>query len=75
MTTDVLEVVDLSSFLQDKKSGEALSSCTKLADILKRTSCLIVRDPRVKEQDNGKRLNDSVIYPCVLSHNKGDNRI
>lgn len=56
MTTEVLEVVDISAFLQDKKSSEAISSCFKLAEILKRTSCLIIRDPRVKEQDNGKAI-------------------
>lgn len=57
MNTDVLEVVDLSSFLQDKKSGDAISMCAKLTEILKKTSCLIVRDPRVKEQDNERFLN------------------
>lgn len=56
-TTDILDVVSLANFLQDKNSSASLEDCHKLTEFLKRTSCLIVRDPRVTEADNENFLN------------------
>jgi isopenicillin N synthase-like dioxygenase len=48
--------VEFSSFLANKGSHEALKECARLADTLQKTSCLIVKDPRVTEEDNLKFL-------------------
>jgi len=45
-------IVDISRYLQDKSSPSALKDCEEAAETLKKTSCLIVKDPRVTEQDN-----------------------
>jgi len=52
-----LLAVDLSPFLHDPTSKEALFACQTLLNNLKSTSCLIVRDPRVHEEDNISFLN------------------
>jgi len=51
-----LEVVELANFLADKNSAAALADCKKCAEVLRSTSCLIVRDPRVNEQENATFL-------------------
>eukprot|EP01114_Cavostelium_apophysatum_P006747 TRINITY_DN1819_c0_g1_i1.p1 TRINITY_DN1819_c0_g1~~TRINITY_DN1819_c0_g1_i1.p1 ORF type:complete len:348 (-),score=59.63 TRINITY_DN1819_c0_g1_i1:60-1103(-) len=45
-------IVDVASYLRDPKSSEALQACASMADTLRKTSCLIIRDPRVTEADN-----------------------
>jgi hypothetical protein len=49
-------VVELKNYLADPKSKEALEDCQAIATSLKKTSCLIVRDPRVSEEQNQKFL-------------------
>jgi len=49
-------VVDVGNFLKDKTSATALADCKLLAQTLKETSCLIIKDPRVSEDDNNKFL-------------------
>jgi len=49
-------VVDVSNFLKDKHTPAALADCKALAETLKETSCLIVKDPRVTEEDNNRFL-------------------
>jgi len=49
---DQLTPVDLSAFLNDKNSEQALSDCKKVAQTLRATSCLVLRDPRVAESEN-----------------------
>jgi len=56
METSSLEVVDISSFLQDPSSPQAAEACKKVVEALKRTSCLIIRTPKVKEEDNSSFL-------------------
>jgi len=51
-----LTSVDISCFLTNPSSAESLAACKKIVDHLKDTSCLIVRDPRVNEQDNNDFL-------------------
>jgi len=51
-----LEVVDITPFLKDPSSPEAVEACRKVVDTLKRTSCLIIRTPKVKEEDNSSFL-------------------
>jgi len=51
-----LDVVDISSFLNDPSSKEAQETCKKVVDTLKRTSCLIIKTPKVKEEDNSAFL-------------------
>jgi len=50
------ETIDVSEFLKDKTSSASLESCKRLAQTLKDTSCLIIRDPRVTEEDNNTFL-------------------
>jgi len=49
-------IVDVSVFLKDKHSSEAIQHCKNVAETLKKTSCLIIKDPRVSEDDNFKFL-------------------
>lgn len=52
----MVDVVDLEGFLKDKASPISLEECKKLASILKKTSCVIIKDPRVSENDNNNFL-------------------
>jgi len=52
-----LAVVDISPFLQDPNSAEALEACKKVVETLKTTSCLIIKSPKVNEDDNAAFLN------------------
>jgi len=47
-----LAPVDIAHFINNPSSQEALEACHKIVANLKSTSCLIVRDPRVREEDN-----------------------
>lgn len=47
-----LPVFDLGVFLSDPGSPEAARLCTALADCLRLSSALVVRDPRVDTSDN-----------------------
>jgi len=49
-------IVDVSHFLSQKDSPAALEDCKLLAQTLKQTSCLIIKDPRVSEEDNNRFL-------------------
>lgn len=49
-------IVDVSNFLRDRKSSEAIQDCLAIAETLKKTSCIIIKDPRVTEEDNLKFL-------------------
>jgi isopenicillin N synthase-like dioxygenase len=49
-------VVDISSFLTNKNDVASKEACKQLARILKETSCVIIKDPRVSEDDNNKFL-------------------
>ncbi|PRP75453.1 hypothetical protein PROFUN_15738 [Planoprotostelium fungivorum] len=50
--TDQLSPVDLSSFLNDKESQQSKDDCRRIAQTLRDTSCLVIRDPRVSEIEN-----------------------
>eukprot|EP01117_Protostelium_nocturnum_P005102 TRINITY_DN1851_c0_g1_i1.p1 TRINITY_DN1851_c0_g1~~TRINITY_DN1851_c0_g1_i1.p1 ORF type:complete len:347 (-),score=141.26 TRINITY_DN1851_c0_g1_i1:69-1109(-) len=52
--TDTLAPVDLSAYLADPKSEQAIQDCKRVAEILKQTSCLVLKDPRVSESENSK---------------------
>lgn len=54
MASDTLDlpVIELSHWLNDKTSEEALKQCQAVADSLYRYGLLCVRDPRATEQDN-----------------------
>lgn len=45
--TSVLPVIDLKPFLDDPHSAAAKEVCTRIAEVLRQTSCLVIRDPRV----------------------------
>jgi len=49
-------IVELSHFINDPTSKEAIESCKQLVATLKETSCLIVKDPRVREPENEEFL-------------------
>ncbi|RKP09880.1 hypothetical protein THASP1DRAFT_28339 [Thamnocephalis sphaerospora] len=47
-----LPVIDLSVYFQDPTSDAAVAECRKAAEALREYGALVVRDPRVTEQDN-----------------------
>ncbi|EGC29052.1 hypothetical protein DICPUDRAFT_43402 [Dictyostelium purpureum] len=49
-------IIDVSRFLADPTSAEALEDCQKLVQTLQQTSCLVIKHPKVNEQDNSKFL-------------------
>lgn len=51
-----LPIVDISAFLQDPQSPASLEACKKVVEIFKQTSCLIIKNPKVKEEDNSAFL-------------------
>jgi len=51
-----LETIDVTEFLKDKSSPASLEACKLAAETLKNTSCLIIKDPRVTEEDNNTFL-------------------
>jgi isopenicillin N synthase-like dioxygenase len=51
-----IDVVDISQFLTNKNDAASKEACKKLAQILKETSCVIIKDPRVSEEHNSKFL-------------------
>lgn len=52
MSIDNLPVVELKDFLSNPTSEEGKKTCAQVVKILRETSCLIIRDPRVTFQDN-----------------------
>jgi isopenicillin N synthase-like dioxygenase len=50
------EIVDITEFLKDKNSQKSIEECKRLATTLKNTSCVIIKDPRVSEDDNNTFL-------------------
>lgn len=61
------EIVDIAPFLQDKTSEAGIAACKALAETLKKTSCVIIKDPRVSEDDNVRFLSMMEKY-FNLSH-------
>ncbi|KAN0035007.1 hypothetical protein ACTFIV_001547 [Dictyostelium citrinum] len=49
-------VIDVSRFLADPTSAEALEDCKKLVKTLQETSCLVIKHPKVNEEDNSRFL-------------------
>ncbi len=49
-------IIDVTEFLRDKSSPNALEACKRAAETLKSTSCLIIKDPRVTEDHNNTFL-------------------
>ena len=56
-TTTELPVINLTPFLHDPQSNEALAECAKAAKAMSEYSCLSVLDPRVTETMNSNFLN------------------
>jgi len=52
--TDQLTPIDLSGFLSEKNSDAAQEACRRVAQVLRNSSCLVIRDPRVSEEDNSR---------------------
>jgi len=52
----LLQPVDVAPFLKDPTSAEGKEACKQILDSLRKTSCLIIRDPRVDEKDNSAFL-------------------
>lgn len=58
----LLAPVELKNFLEDPKSPAALADCKALAESLRKTSALVIRDPRVSEEDNNTFLDQMERY-------------
>ena len=62
-TLALLPIVDLAAFLAGDASDPAVQdSCRAVAECLRDTGALIVRDPRVNAQDNSKFLDMMEAY-------------
>lgn len=48
--------IEIKYWLEDPTSEAALNECKRVARVLEKTSCLLIRDPRVSEEDNNKFL-------------------
>jgi len=48
--------IEIKYWLEDPTSEDALNECKRVARILEKTSCLLIRDPRVSEADNNTFL-------------------
>lgn len=48
--------IEVKYWLEDPTSEKALEECKRVARILEKTSCLLIRDPRVSEADNNTFL-------------------
>lgn len=53
---ETLPIVDIAPFLQDPQSPASLEACKKVVEIFQQTSCLIIKSPNVKEEDNSAFL-------------------
>ncbi|KAJ3111438.1 hypothetical protein HDU96_005698 [Phlyctochytrium bullatum] len=51
-----LPVVDITPFLKDPTSAEAIAECKKAAETLEKYSALCIKDPRVSEDKNSEFL-------------------
>eukprot|EP01132_Coremiostelium_polycephalum_P005623 gene5623-6998_t len=49
-------IIDVSRFLENPTSAEALEDCKNLVKTLQETSCLVIKNPNVIEEDNAKFL-------------------
>ncbi|KAI8056148.1 hypothetical protein BDF22DRAFT_674076 [Syncephalis plumigaleata] len=47
-----LPIIDLNLYFNDKTSASAIAECRKAADALREYGALLVRDPRVTQEDN-----------------------
>ncbi|CAG8592670.1 2136_t:CDS:2 [Acaulospora colombiana] len=56
MITDILPVIDLELFLNEKNNPLTIKECQKAADALRNYGALLVKDPRVTEEDNSRFL-------------------
>jgi hypothetical protein len=59
-TAPVLEPVDLTHFLENPASAAA--ECEKVAECLRSTGCIIVKDPRVDMEDNTRFIDMMEAY-------------
>ncbi|KAI8846952.1 hypothetical protein BC829DRAFT_397513 [Chytridium lagenaria] len=51
-----IPVIDISAFLKDPTSAEAIAECKKAAETLEKYSALCIKDPRVSEDYNSNFL-------------------
>ncbi|KYQ92226.1 hypothetical protein DLAC_07073 [Tieghemostelium lacteum] len=49
-------IIDVSRFLANPESAEALLDCKELVKTLQLTSCLVIKSPKVNEEDNTRFL-------------------
>ncbi|KAF2073569.1 hypothetical protein CYY_005118 [Polysphondylium violaceum] len=49
-------VIDITRFLENPNSAEALEDCLALVKTLQQTSCLVIKSPKVNEEDNSRFL-------------------
>mmetsp|Transcript_32537 Transcript_32537/g.52426 ORF Transcript_32537/g.52426 Transcript_32537/m.52426 type:complete len:378 (-) Transcript_32537:81-1214(-) len=64
-------VVDLENFLKDPKSAK--EECRLIAEMLHKTGLLIVRDPRVSEEENDRFINNMEAYYGLETAEKMEN--
>jgi len=62
-------VVDIIPFLENPSSPQGIAACKQAAESLRLTSCLIIKDPRLSEDDNNNFLDMMERY-YDLPHDK-----
>ncbi|CAG8544030.1 9628_t:CDS:1 [Acaulospora morrowiae] len=56
MNADTLPLINLGLYLNDRNNSLAIKECKKTADALRNYGALLVKDPRVTEEDNSRFL-------------------
>ena len=54
-STVAIPTVDVSDFLME--TGNYTKDCRKIADSLRDYGCIVIKDPRVKSEHNGRFIN------------------
>lgn len=54
-STTVIPTVDVNDFLME--AGNYTKDCRKIADSLRDYGCIVIKDPRVKSEHNGRFIN------------------
>ncbi len=54
-STTAIPTVDISDFLME--AGNYTKDCRKIADSLRDYGCIVIKDPRVKSEHNGRFIN------------------
>jgi GT2 family glycosyltransferase len=58
--TTLLPIVDVNAFLANDVEGSR-DQCIKVAEALREYGAVVIRDPRVSEEDNSREANNKIL--------------